>query len=185
MLFHVNRRVFLDGLLRAGTGASIETSIQLLKNKDLNGVEQKLVFLALGNAKQVSDEALKAAAVSILLAEHHMIHMFKFSPIYIVNRFLLFSFLVKTQLIFISSLLNILILANLKILLPYRNLDHSIIIISITPGYFFNFRAFWTCQIFLKKYSWALVHWLEHTAELTIVTARDHNHQELLHLVRN
>lgn len=57
--------MFLDGLLRAGTGYSIEVSIQLLKNKELSPLEQKLVFLSLGNAKHVNNDALKAAAVSI------------------------------------------------------------------------------------------------------------------------
>ncbi|CAH0599019.1 unnamed protein product [Chrysodeixis includens] len=59
---NVEKRVFLDGLLRAGTGYSIEVSIQLLKNKELSPLEQKLVFLSLGNAKHVNNDALKAAA---------------------------------------------------------------------------------------------------------------------------
>lgn len=59
-----NRRVFLDGLIRAGTGPSIEASIQLLKSKELGPIEQKLVFLSLSNVRQASNDALKAAAVS-------------------------------------------------------------------------------------------------------------------------
>ncbi|KAJ0171016.1 hypothetical protein K1T71_013215 [Dendrolimus kikuchii] len=58
----LEKRVFLDGLLRAGTGYSIEASIQILKANELEDIEQKLVYLSLGNAKHVSTEALKAAA---------------------------------------------------------------------------------------------------------------------------
>ncbi|XP_075987202.1 retinoid- and fatty-acid binding glycoprotein apolipophorin isoform X2 [Anticarsia gemmatalis] len=59
---NVEKRVFLDGLIRAGTGYSIEASIQLLKSKELGPLEQKLVFLSLGNARHVNNEAVKAAA---------------------------------------------------------------------------------------------------------------------------
>ncbi|CAB3232890.1 unnamed protein product [Arctia plantaginis] len=59
---NVEKRVFLDGLLRTGTGYSIEASIQLLKNNELGYVEQRLVFLSLGNARHVNNEAIKAAA---------------------------------------------------------------------------------------------------------------------------
>ncbi|XP_072946075.1 apolipophorins [Epargyreus clarus] len=58
----LEKRVFLDGLLRTGTGYSIEASIQILKSKALNSIEEKLVFLSLGNARHVNDEAMKAAA---------------------------------------------------------------------------------------------------------------------------
>lgn len=60
------RRVFLDGLLRAGTGAAVEVSVQILKSNELNPIEQKLVYLSFGNAKHVTSEAMKAAAVSFL-----------------------------------------------------------------------------------------------------------------------
>ncbi|XP_047037209.1 apolipophorins isoform X1 [Helicoverpa zea] len=59
---NVEKRVFLDGLIRAGTGYSIEVSIQLLKSKDLSPIEQKLVFLSLSNAKHANNDAMKAAA---------------------------------------------------------------------------------------------------------------------------
>ncbi|XP_049881562.1 apolipophorins [Pectinophora gossypiella] len=58
----LEKRVFLDGLLRAGTGYSVDASIQILKSRDLSTLEQQLVFLSLGNAKHVNNEALKAAA---------------------------------------------------------------------------------------------------------------------------
>ncbi|KPI95250.1 Apolipophorin [Papilio xuthus] len=58
----LEKRVFLDALLRAGTGYSIEASIQILKGRELSGLEEKLVFLSLGNARHVNDEAMKAAA---------------------------------------------------------------------------------------------------------------------------
>ncbi|XP_045779870.1 apolipophorins [Maniola jurtina] len=58
----LEKRVYLDALLRAGTGYSIEASIQILKNKELNEIEEKVVFLSLGNARHVTSEAIKAAA---------------------------------------------------------------------------------------------------------------------------
>ncbi|XP_038219067.1 apolipophorins [Zerene cesonia] len=59
---NLEKRVFLDGLLRAGTGPSIEASIQVLKGKQLSALEEKLVFLSLGNARHVSSDTIKAAA---------------------------------------------------------------------------------------------------------------------------
>ncbi|XP_063370071.1 apolipophorins isoform X1 [Cydia amplana] len=57
----LEKRVFIDGLLRTGTGNSIEASIQILKQKELDALEQQIVFLSLGNAQHVNTEALKAA----------------------------------------------------------------------------------------------------------------------------
>lgn len=62
------RRVYLDALLRTGKGPAIEASIQILKSHSLNEIEQQLVYLSLGNAKQVSDETLKAATVSVAIS---------------------------------------------------------------------------------------------------------------------
>ncbi|XP_023946306.2 apolipophorins [Bicyclus anynana] len=59
---NLEKRVYLDALLRAGTGYSIEASIQILKSKELNTIEEKVVFLSLGNARHVTSEAVKAAA---------------------------------------------------------------------------------------------------------------------------
>ncbi|KAJ8705174.1 hypothetical protein PYW07_011001 [Mythimna separata] len=59
---NVEKRVFLDGLIRAGTGYSIEASIQLLKSKELGPLEQRLVFFSLSNARHANNDALKAAA---------------------------------------------------------------------------------------------------------------------------
>lgn len=58
----LERRVFLDGLLRAGTGYSVEASIEILKTRELQPWEGQLVLLSLGNAKHVNNEALKAAS---------------------------------------------------------------------------------------------------------------------------
>ncbi|KAI8425854.1 hypothetical protein MSG28_011618 [Choristoneura fumiferana] len=57
----LEKRVFLDGLLRTGSANSIEASIQILKQKELDALEQQIVFLSLGNAKHVNNEALRAA----------------------------------------------------------------------------------------------------------------------------
>ncbi|XP_041983389.1 apolipophorins [Aricia agestis] len=59
---NLEKRVFIDGLLRTGTGYSIDASINILKSKALNTIEQNLVFLSLGNAKHVNNEAIKAAS---------------------------------------------------------------------------------------------------------------------------
>ncbi|GBP78977.1 Apolipophorins [Eumeta japonica] len=56
------RRVFLDGLLRAGTAASIEASVQLVKSGEMSQLEQSLVYLSLANAKHVDNDAVTAAA---------------------------------------------------------------------------------------------------------------------------
>ncbi|XP_022112947.2 apolipophorins [Pieris rapae] len=58
---NLEKRVFLDGLLRAGTGPSIEASVQVLKNKQLSKLEEKLVFLSLANARHVDSDTVKAA----------------------------------------------------------------------------------------------------------------------------
>ncbi|CAK1546590.1 unnamed protein product [Leptosia nina] len=58
---NLEKRVFLDGILRAGTGPSIEASIQILKNKQLAPLEEKLVFLSLANARHVDSDTIKAA----------------------------------------------------------------------------------------------------------------------------
>lgn len=57
--------MFLDGLVRAGSGDSIEVSVGLLKGGELSDLESKVVFLSLGNARHVSNDAIKAATVSI------------------------------------------------------------------------------------------------------------------------
>lgn len=59
---NVEKRVFLDGLIRAGTGYSIEASINLLKSRDLGPIEERLVFLSMGNARHATNDAIKAAA---------------------------------------------------------------------------------------------------------------------------
>lgn len=64
LIFYViPRRVFLDGLVRAGTANSVEVIVELIKNHKLNGFENQVALLSLGNAKYASNEAVKAAAV--------------------------------------------------------------------------------------------------------------------------
>ncbi|KAK4878786.1 hypothetical protein RN001_011292 [Aquatica leii] len=55
------RQVFLDAVFRAGTGECVEVGIELLKNKELNPTEQKLVYLSLAFAKHATLESLQAA----------------------------------------------------------------------------------------------------------------------------
>lgn len=60
------KRIFLDALLRAGTGEALEVGIALLKNKELDIIEQRLVYLGLSFVKHATLPSLNAAAVSIL-----------------------------------------------------------------------------------------------------------------------
>lgn len=69
----VSKKVFLDALFRAGTGDSIEVTIQLLKNKPLTPVEQNLVYLGLSFARHVTPGSLKAATVSSLNVSIHQL----------------------------------------------------------------------------------------------------------------
>lgn len=58
---NLEKQVYLDALLRAGTGYSIEASVSILKSKELSPVAEQLVYLSLGNARHVNSEAIKAA----------------------------------------------------------------------------------------------------------------------------
>lgn len=58
------KKVFLDALLRGVSGDTIEAGIVLLKNKQLNAIEEKLIYLGLSFARHVSENAITAAAVS-------------------------------------------------------------------------------------------------------------------------
>ncbi|KAB0791517.1 hypothetical protein PPYR_03317 [Photinus pyralis] len=55
------RKVFLDAVLRAGTGECIEVGIELLKSKELGVIEQKMVYLSLAFVKHATAESLSAA----------------------------------------------------------------------------------------------------------------------------
>lgn len=68
----IAKKVFLDALLRAGTGEVVEVAIELLKNKELNVIEEKLVYLGLSFVKHATKASLSSAAVSIngLLIKH-------------------------------------------------------------------------------------------------------------------
>lgn len=60
----VAKKVYLDALFRAGTGDSVEVTIELLKNKQLSPLEQKLVYLGLAFVRHATPASLNAAAVS-------------------------------------------------------------------------------------------------------------------------
>lgn len=70
----VAKKVFLDALFRAGTGDTVEVTIQLLKSKPLSALEQKLVYLGLAFVRHATPEALKAAAVSC----PNLLHFYEF-----------------------------------------------------------------------------------------------------------
>lgn len=62
----IGKKVFLDALFRAGTGEAIEVAIDLLKNKELSPVEQKLVYLGLSFVKHATKSSLSSVAVSTI-----------------------------------------------------------------------------------------------------------------------
>ncbi|RVE54932.1 hypothetical protein evm_000299 [Chilo suppressalis] len=58
----VEKRVFLDGLFRAGTGPSVEASVILLKQGQFNKIEEEIFYLTLSGARHTTNDAVKAAA---------------------------------------------------------------------------------------------------------------------------
>lgn len=60
----ISRRVFLDALFRVGSGDSVDALAQLVKKKELNEKEQKLMFLSLNLVQSVNKEAIVSLAVS-------------------------------------------------------------------------------------------------------------------------
>lgn len=62
---NVAKKIYLDALLQAATGDSAEAAITLLKNKELNDVEKKLVFAGLSLVRHATESSLTTAAVSI------------------------------------------------------------------------------------------------------------------------
>ncbi|KAF5283201.1 hypothetical protein FQA39_LY17393 [Lamprigera yunnana] len=55
------KNIFLDAVFRAGTGQCVEVAIELLKSKELDPIEQKLVYLSLAFVKHATLESLQAA----------------------------------------------------------------------------------------------------------------------------
>ncbi|RZC36402.1 apolipophorin, partial [Asbolus verrucosus] len=55
------KKLFLDALLRAGNGDNIEVAIELLKSKELNQIEQNLVYLGLSVVGHPTEGSLNAA----------------------------------------------------------------------------------------------------------------------------
>lgn len=60
------KKIYLDALLQAATGDSAEAAITLLKSKELNEIEKKLVYAGLSFVQHASESSLTTAAVSIL-----------------------------------------------------------------------------------------------------------------------
>ncbi|GLV37036.1 apolipophorin [Carabus blaptoides fortunei] len=57
------RKVFFDALFRTGTGEAVEVVVQLLKNKELSEMEQKLVYLSLAFIRHATEGSLASAAL--------------------------------------------------------------------------------------------------------------------------
>ncbi|CAH0764921.1 unnamed protein product [Diatraea saccharalis] len=58
----VEKRVFLDGLFRAGTGPSVEATVAILKQGQLSNIEEEIFYLTLAGARHATDESVKAVA---------------------------------------------------------------------------------------------------------------------------
>ncbi|KAJ8916580.1 hypothetical protein NQ315_000224 [Exocentrus adspersus] len=56
------KKAFLDALLEAGTGDSVEVAITLLKNNELGDCEKRLVYLGLSLVKHATESSINAAA---------------------------------------------------------------------------------------------------------------------------
>ena len=56
------KKIFLDALLRAGNGDDIEVAIELLKNRELDEVEEHLVYLGLSTVRHATENSISSAA---------------------------------------------------------------------------------------------------------------------------
>ncbi|XP_017768375.1 PREDICTED: apolipophorins [Nicrophorus vespilloides] len=66
----VARKTFLDALFRAGTGECIEVAIELLKNKELSELEQKMVYLGMAFVRHATPNSMTSAGA--LLDQPHL-----------------------------------------------------------------------------------------------------------------
>ncbi|XP_023030403.2 retinoid- and fatty-acid binding glycoprotein apolipophorin [Leptinotarsa decemlineata] len=64
------KKAFLDALLQAGTGETIEVAVTLLKNNELNDVEKYMVYIGLSLVRYVNEASLTSAAA--LLDQPHL-----------------------------------------------------------------------------------------------------------------
>ncbi|XP_045469243.1 apolipophorins-like [Harmonia axyridis] len=55
------KKIFLDAVLTAGTGDTIEVAIELLKNRELSPMEEKQLFAGLSRARHVTENSIKTA----------------------------------------------------------------------------------------------------------------------------
>lgn len=60
----LTRKIYFDALFRIGNGEAVEVITNLLKNRELNDSEKKLVFYSLNLVNRLSKEALTTVAVS-------------------------------------------------------------------------------------------------------------------------
>lgn len=61
------RRLYVDALLRAGNGDTIEALLELLDKKQLDEIDRKLVLLGLNVVRHATEGSLKAVTVSSVL----------------------------------------------------------------------------------------------------------------------
>lgn len=70
------KKIFLDALLEAGSGESIEVAITLLRNNELGELEADLVYLGLSLVRHATEASLNAAAVSTADPHIHILSSF-------------------------------------------------------------------------------------------------------------
>ncbi|KAL3271520.1 hypothetical protein HHI36_021999 [Cryptolaemus montrouzieri] len=56
-----SKKIFLDSILLAGNGDTIEVAIELLKNKELGPFEEKQLYLGLSRARHATENSVKTA----------------------------------------------------------------------------------------------------------------------------
>lgn len=56
-----SKKIFLDAILTAGNGDTIQVAIELLKNKELGVIEEKQLYFGLTKARHVTEGAIKTA----------------------------------------------------------------------------------------------------------------------------
>lgn len=61
----IARKIFLDALFHCGTSNAVAVGVELLKHKELNKKEEKLLFVSFGFVKHPTLVAVEAALVSI------------------------------------------------------------------------------------------------------------------------
>lgn len=65
----IGKKIFFEALFKAGTGETVEVSIELLKNKEIEcKLQQKMVYLGLAFVRHATPESILTAMVNIFIS---------------------------------------------------------------------------------------------------------------------